>query len=214
MTLYRCVGFGVFLSGQRWSFRQHFSSAAALATVENDWLTATTDLWSNVTYGIETIYPTTTVFEKTRSYQLAIIPVTTPSGTIDKVVSVAAAEDSFTLAGTSANDGLPDQDALLVSLRTAGIGPNNRGRTNLPAPDETIVVGDVMNNTPATRVSTAMTALRASMAAGGHTQVLFNDTATGRDPVVGTTKPVTLCETDRVMRTQRRRVGSKPAQYV
>lgn len=214
MALYRCVAYGVFASGQRWSFRQNFSSAAALATVQNDWLTATTDLWTNGTYGIETVYPTTTVYDRARTYQLAVVTVATPTGPVDKVIATSAAEDAFTLPGTSANDGLPDQDALLVSLRTAGIGPNHRGRTNLPAPDETIVVGDVMNNTPATRVSTAMTALRASMAASGHTQVLMNDEVTARDPVVATIKPVTLCETDRVIRTQRRRVRKKAAQYV
>lgn len=205
---------GVYASGQKWTFRQNFSSSAALATVENDWLTAVTDLWINGTHGIETVYPTTTVMDRTRTYQLAIVPVTIGGVTVNKFVSVNAREDSFTLPGTSANDGLPDQDALLVSLRSDGVGPNHRGRTFLPAPDETIVVGDVMDNTPATRVSTAMTDLRAAMAAGGHTQELWNEKATHRDPVVGTLKPVTLCEVDRVMRTQRRRVRKKAAQYV
>jgi hypothetical protein len=52
------------------------------------------------------------------------------------------------------------------------------------------------------------------MAAGGHTQELWNEVVTTRDPVVGTLKPVNLCEVDRVIRTQRRRVEKKAGQYV
>jgi hypothetical protein len=52
------------------------------------------------------------------------------------------------------------------------------------------------------------------MAAAGHVQVIFNDKPTVLDPVTATTKPVTLCETDRVIRTQRRRVRKEAAQYV
>jgi len=214
MTLYRCVAYGVYASGQKWSFRQNFSSAASLTTVENDWLTAITSLWTDGTHGIETVYPTTTILDKTRTYQLAIVPVTIGGVTTDKFVSVNAREDAPSLAGTSANDGLPDQDSLLVSLRADGVGPNHRGRTFLPAPDETIVVGDTMNSTPATRVSTAMTALRSAMGAAGHTQELWNERATHRDPVVGTLKPVTLAEVDRVMRSQRRRIKKKAGLYV
>jgi hypothetical protein len=59
-----------------------------------------------------------------------------------------------------------------------------------------------------------MTALRTGMAAAGHVQVLLNRKPTKRDPVAGTTKPVTLCKTDRVQRTQRRRVRKELAQYV
>lgn len=214
MTLYRCTIKGVFASGRTWSVRQHFSSSATLATVESDWSAAVVDLYTNGTHGIQTLYPTTTIAELTQTYQLAVTPVTTSTGVVDKVLAVAVAQDTHSLAGTSANDGLPDQDAVLVSLRTAGVGPNHRGRTRLPACDETIVTGDIMGNTEATRVSAAMTALRAAMASAGHTQVLFNDKVSARDPIVATTKPVTLSETDKVIRTVRPRVRKEAAQYV
>ena len=209
MTLYRCEAHGVFASGRSWSWRQDFTSSAVIATVETDWKNATASLWTDVTHGLETLYPTTTVFNMTRTYQLAVI-----AGTPGKVIAQDVADDDFTHAGTSANDGLPDQNAVLVSLRAAGAGPNKRGRTYLPAIDETIVVGDVINNTPATRVTTAMTALRTAMAAAGHIQVIFNAHSTIRDPAIGTTKPIVLCKTDRVMRTQRRRVRKELALYV
>ena len=209
VALYTCTAHGVYTSGRTWSFRQHFVSSALLATVEFDWTTAAQAAWTDGTHGLQTLYPTTTVFNTTRTYSMVII-----AGTPGKIVATGAAEDGFTHAGTSANDGLPDQNAVLVSLRTATTGPNGRGRTYLPAVDETIVVGDVIGNTPATRVTTAMTALRTAMAAAGHIHVVWNDESTLRDPAIGTTKPVTSCKTDRVVRTQRRRVRKETAVYV
>lgn len=209
MTLYRCEAHGVFASGRLWSWGQDFTSSALLAAIEADWLSATNSLWTDGTHGIETLYPTTTIFESTKTYQLLVV-----AGTPGKVISVDLATDGFTLAGTSANDGLPDQNAVLVSLRAAGTGPNKRGRTYLPAIDETIVIGDMLGATPAGRVTTAMTALRTAMAAAGHVQVVFNDKTTLRDPAIGTTKPIVSCKTDRVIRTQRRRVRKEAAVYV
>jgi hypothetical protein len=209
MTLYECHAKGVYNSGRPWSFRQYFNSSATLATVSTDWSAQVTAAWTDGTHGLETLYPTTTSLEGTTTYQLAFTlgpPI---------VIIAAASLDTVSVhAGTSANDGLPDQDSTLVSLRTATAGPNGRGRTYLPAMDETIVVGDILGSTPATRVTTAMTALRTGMAAAGHVQVLLNRKPTKRDPVAGTTKPVTLCKTDRVQRTQRRRIRKELAQYV
>lgn len=209
MTLYRCEAHGVFASGRLWSFGQDFSSAAVLATIEADWLAATASLWTDGTHGLQTLYPTTTIFQSTKTYQLLIV-----AGTPGKIISTAIAQDGFTHAGTSANDGMPDQNAVLVSLRAAGVGPNQRGRTYLPACDETIVVGDLLGATPAGRVTTAMTALRTTMGAAGHVQVVMNDKTTLRDPAIGTTKTIVSCKTDRVIRTQRRRVRKEAAVYV
>jgi hypothetical protein len=213
MTLYRCVAYGIYTSGQKFSYRQNFSSSAALATIQADWVAALTDLYTNGSHGIETLYPTTTVVNLARTYQLAIVPRTRGGVTVDVFVATNAREDVVALAGTSSNDGLPDQDALLVTLFADGVGPNHRGRTFLPAVDETIVVGDVLGSTPATRVTTAMNALRTAMAGGGHTQELWNETSTIRDPIVGTLKPVIDAKTDRVQRSQRRRIRKKAAQY-
>jgi hypothetical protein len=208
MALFRCVASGVFASGRAWSFRQYFVSTAILATVQGDWLAQTVSAWTDGTHGLQTLYPTTTVYNRARTYQTALT-----LGPPIKVISTAIAENAFTHAGTSVADGLPDQDAVLVSLRSAGVGPNHRGRNSLPAVAEDIVVGDILGAVQATRVSTAMSALRIGMAAAGHVHVLVNLEASPRDPIVATTKPVVLCETDRVTRTQRRRVSKLPAQY-
>jgi hypothetical protein len=203
MTLYRCVAAGVYASGRRWSIRQYFVSSAVLATVETDWLAQIASLWTDGSHGLQTLYPTTTVLNETTTYQLS-----------PTLLATALVQDQPSHPGTSANDGLPDQNSILVSQRTAGVGQNNRGRTFLPAPDETIVVGDLLGSTPATRVSTAMSALRTGMGASGHIYVLLNTKVTKRDPVIGTTKTVTHCQTDRVIRSQRRRIEGDPAVYV
>lgn len=208
MALYRCVASGVYSSGRPWTFRQYFSSSAVLATIQADWAAQIAAAWTDGTHGLQTLYPTTTVLNRARTYQMFLT-----LGPPIKLKASAAAENAFTHAGTSANDGLPDQDAVLVSLRTAGVGVNNRGRNSLPACDETIVVGDILGSVQATRVSTAMTALRTGMAAAGHVHVILNERPTVHDPVTATTKPVTLCETDRVIRTQRRRVRKLNAIY-
>lgn len=209
MALYRCVAYGVYASGRPWSFRQNFSSAATVTAVQADWHAQIDSAWTNGAHGLETLYPTTTSLNLTRTYALFLT-----LGPPIKVKAGSAAQNTEALPGTSANDALPDQDAVVVSLRTAGVGVNNRGRTFLPAIDETVVVGDVIGATPATRVSTAMAALRTGMAAAGHVQVIFNDKPTVLDPVTATTKAVLLCETDRVVRSQRRRIRKEVAQYV
>lgn len=209
MSTYRCVAYGRYASGRTWTFRQYFTSSALLATVQTDWNAQLSDAWTNATHGLETLYPTTTVLDLSRTYQIALT-----LGPPVKLVSSYSDQNTLSLPGTSANDGLPDQDSVVVSLRTAGVGVNNRGRTFLPALDETIVTGDLIGSVQATRVTTAMTALRTGMAAAGHVHVILNDKATVHDPVVATTKPVTLCETDRVMRTQRRRARKNAAVYV
>jgi hypothetical protein len=209
MTTYRCVARGVYLSGRPWSFRQYFTSSAVLATVQSDWVAQTIAAWTDSSHGLNALYPTTTVFDRCDTYQIALT-----LGPPIKMIAAFQATDAFTHAGTATGDGLPDQDSVLVSLRTAGVGVNNRGRTFLPAIDETVVTGDVIGSSEATRVTTAMTALRTGMAAAGHVQVILNDKPTLHDPVIMTTKPVTSCETDRVVRTQRRRVRKLAAIYV
>ena len=141
MAIFRCVAKGVFLSGRTWSFRQYFTSSAVLATVQADWVAQTAAAWTDATHGLQTLYPTTTIYEQAVTYSMITLV-----GPPAKFVATQLAQNSFTHAGTSANDGLPDQDAVCVSLRTAGVGVNNRGRTKLPAIDETIVTGDIIGN--------------------------------------------------------------------
>lgn len=209
MTLFQCAASGVAPSGRPWSFRMHMSSAASVSQVELDWATQINSAWTNGSHGVDTLFPTATVLDLVKTSQLAIVTV----GAVQKLRATLIAQDVVSLPGTSANASLPDQNVILVSLRTATPGKEGRGRIHLPAPDETLVTAGEMGATPTTRVSTSIEALRAGMASAGHTPVVVTEVLTKIGTPVGTFKPITLVETDRVIRTLRGRVKSRAAVY-
>lgn len=207
MTIYRCKASGVFAGGSTWSFRQHFDSSAVIATIQADWFSQINSFWTNGTHGVETLYPTGTILDLTSTSALAGVPFR------------EGAHQSATaaLAGTSADDGLPEQNVILVSLRGADVGKKNRGRIHLPAPVETAAVGSELTNILGTRVSTAIGALYDGMRLAGHTPVVYNTKVSKVptvDPVAQTTKVIVTEEVDRILRTQRRRTRAKRAVYV
>lgn len=210
MTLFRCTASGIQPSGRAWSFRIYHSSSSSVATVEADWLTQVTSFWTNGSHGVETLFPTGTILEQTKTEQITVVTI---SG-VDKLRSVGQVFDNPALAGTSANASLPDQNVVLVSQRTAVPGREGRGRFHLPAPDETLVTAGEMGTTPTTRVTTASIALRTGMGGSGHTQVLVTAVKPKTGTAVGTTRAVTFEETDRVVRTLRGRVKSRKAVYL
>lgn len=201
---------GVQPSGREWSTRLHYSSTAALATVEADWLAQVTSFWTNGTHGVETLFPTGTTVAEVKTESLAVVTV----GAVDKIRATGLAFDLPALAGTSSNASLPDQNAVLVSLRSATPGREGRGRFHLPAPDETLVTTGELGNVPATRVTTASTALRTGMGAAGHTEIVLTYVKTKIGTPVGAFVVVTKEETDQVIRTVRGRVKTRPASYV
>lgn len=207
MTIYRCVASGVFASGETWSFRQHFDSAAAIATIQGDWFTQISSFWTNGSHGVETLYPTGTVLNLTSTAALSGVPFR----------EGAKQSATATLAGTGADDSLPEQVCILVSLRGADVGQRNRGRIHLPAPMETTATGGELGSTEGTRVSTAIGALYAGMRLAGHTPVVYNTKVSKVptvDPVPQTIKVIVTEEVDRVLRTLRPRTRSRRAVYV
>lgn len=204
MTQYRLTVHGVFPSGRAWSFRQHYSSAASIATILSDWTTAWETAWTTATTGLATLYPTGTVFTGTTAATL----VGTPYRETTKSVSAVSH------AGTASGDSLPETSAILVSRRTAMVGARNRGRTYLPAPSEVVQADSVMDATSTGHVSTSIDGVRTAMVGAGHTPVIYNTVESTADPVVQTNKTITAEETDRVLRTQRRRVRKAAAIYV
>jgi len=210
MTLFRCSMHGDQPSGRPWSLTLGVVSSASVSTVEADWATQATAAWTDGTHGLQTLFPTATTVTLLRTEQLHVVTI----GPIDKLRVQLIAEDTVALAGTSAQPSLPEQNTVLVPLRTSTPGREGRGRVHLPAPDETIVTAGELGSTQATRVSTAMEALRAGMAAAGHVPSLITAVKTTTGTTVGTTKPIVLVETDRIIRTMRIRNKSRAAVYV
>lgn len=207
MTLYRCTASGVQPSGRSWSMRLHFTSTASLATLNTDWAAQINSFWTNGSHGVETLFPTGTTLTQTKVESLTVVAV----GTVNKVRATGQAFTVATLAGTSANAALPDQNTLLVSLYSATPGREGRGRFHLPAPDETLVTTGEIDATSATRAHTAATAIRTGMASAGHTEVILTYVKTKIGTAVGTFEVVTSETADRVIRTLRGRVKSRPA---
>lgn len=210
MTLFKCSAIGVSPSGRQWSFGIHFSSGGTAASVEVDWLAQIDSMWLNGSHGIETLFPVATVLETTRTAQLAVVTV----GALQKIRETAVTTDNPALPGTSVNASMPDQNTILVSLRTGLPGREKRGRIHLPAPDVTLVTNSQLGSVPATRVSTALNALLVGMAGAGHQPILLVTSVTKIGTAVGTTTNITTAETDRVIRTVRARNKREKAVYI
>lgn len=210
MTLFRCTASGLQPSGRPWSIRLHFSSTSSVASVNTSWTAAVSDLWTNGTYGADLLFPPATTVTEAKTEELTVVTI----GAVDKLRSVAQTFSVLALAGTSPSPGLPDQNVVLVSLRTATPGREGRGRIHLPGPREDLVTAGLFSSTYATRVSTACAAVRTAMAAAGHVQAVVTYAKTKAGTPVGSFRVVNLEETDEVVRTLRGRVKSRKAIYV
>ena len=204
MTQYRLTFEGVYPSGRKWSIRQHYVSAASLATILADWKTQWEAAWTTATTGLATVYPTGTIFNLVTAAELTGTPYREGLKS-----SIAVSH-----AGTASGDSLPEGSAIVVSRRTAAVGGRNRGRSYLPAPSEAVQVDNLIDVTSAGHISTSVNGVRTAMVAAGHTPVVYNVKASTADPVVQTNKTITLEEVDRQLRSQRRRVRKAAAQYV
>lgn len=213
MTLFRCTASGPLPSGQTWSFRIHFTSGSSVTTVQSDWNTAIVAAWNTITNPIKVLYPAGTVLETSKTEQLTVVSV---GGTppVNKLRAVAIASNNPAIAGTSANPAMNDQDALLVSLRGTVPGRAGRGRIHLPAPDRTLVTTSEVDATTATHVSTAINGVLSAMSSAGHSACVVNYTVTSTGTPVGSTNPINLAETDRVLRSARVRSKGRRAVYL
>lgn len=212
MTTYRCSAHGVLPSGESWSVRIHFLSGASVTAVEGDWHTAFGAAWDTIANPLKAIYPTATVYEGTKTEALSLVTLAGPPP-VDKLRATAIAATAASIAGTSANPALPDQNCILVSLRSTLPGKVNMGRVRLPAPDQTLVTTGSISSTVAGHVSTAINGVFTSMLAAGHTPAVVTYTQTKAGRVVGTTSALTTAETDEVIRTVRIRAKSRKAVY-
>ena len=194
---------GVFPDGRTWSNRLTLANTAATAGLLATWSTAVTNFWTDATHGVQTLYPVGTVLNQTSA---AVLDSGMREG--EKLFQ------TLSLPGTNVGDGLPDQDAILVSLRGTAVGKKNRGRMYLPGPADTVAIVGEMDNTSTTRVSTAIKALFNDMRAAGSTFYVYNAKASVHDPIPFTLKVISDEKVDRFIRSQRRRQEKNRAIYV
>jgi len=132
MTVYKHAFTGTLPAGDVFSFGWHDSNSIGLGashTLATAWIN---DLWSGVllTPGIGTVMEPGVVVTKVTTYALdALVPYHT----------TAIAATDLALPGGSAADSLPQDLAVVVSMRTATPGRRGRGRIYLPAPNTTVL---------------------------------------------------------------------------
>jgi len=204
MTQYRLTVSGTFGNGRKWSLRQHYVSAASLATILADWKTQWEAAWTTATTGLATLMASTTTFTGVSAAELTGNPYREGLKTANAVSHV----------GTGTGDSLSSHDAILVSRRGAAVGARNRGRSYLPAPCEAAQVDGVLTTTDSGHASTSINAVRTAMVAAGHTPVIYNTKTSVADPFIQNNKTITSEEVDRVLRSQRRRTEKQVAIYV
>jgi hypothetical protein len=126
MTIYLHRVSGVCPAGDIFSFGWHSNTPLALASTHANAVTWTNGLWggAGTAPGIGAQYPVGLHVTKVTTYQLD--PVTSKT--------VGVLEDDMDLPGTSVDNSLPQDVAVVVSLRTADPSRKGRGRFYLPAP--------------------------------------------------------------------------------
>lgn len=210
MTLYRCIAKGTLPSAQGWSIRMEFNSAAAITTVEADWLAHVDGAWTLGASALQAFYPVNVVLQTTRTEQLQLFHLAGPPPK-DVLRVVAVQEDNPALPGTSTHPSVPDTSCVLVKLPTNDPGREGAGRIHLPGPDQTLVTGSEMDAVTAGHISTAIIGVITNMATSGHTAVKVTYNVTKIGTPVGTTKNLTTAETDRILRASRFRNRSRVA---
>jgi len=133
VTLFSARAEGALPGGERWSIGWHFTGAADLVAALNAASLVIGTIWTGGTSaapGVELHYtPSTTV----SSVVVYIIDPVTHHAT-------KKLENALSLVGGGTGSPLPQETAVVATLRTDGVGPSARGRIFMPAP----VVGDVL----------------------------------------------------------------------
>ncbi len=176
MTDYKVKVHGALAGGRAYSWAWFITSSQTPSALETTMAAALTDYWSNGTYGVNTLYNSSTTLDT--------FDVITLDGTFRET---AKQSHSLSLAGTSSDAPLADDSTLVVQKRSTGLRRNQRGYTHFPALVEGTLSGGLYQTTPRNRYGTAVTALLAAIAADGSTMFVH----TGARETVGGVAPYT-----------------------
>lgn len=191
MALYLLRASGVWEESEVFNFGLHVTSSAATAAVADSWSLALTEAWSGSgtpTGALNAAYSTGVRIDTATA---ALLTQTSGQQT-------ARADVAVNLVGTSAEDSLPPQIAVVVSLRTELANRAGRGRFYLPAPATNACTAGRLTTAIQTNIVNAMTRMFSALDAAGATPVLFS-----RTTFANTT--ITSFNVGDVFDTQRRR---------
>lgn len=203
MADYYCQVQGTFSTDLAWSFGAHVTSNQAEATLATTWNNAWVNAWTNATYGLQTLYPTSTEFTGTS--------VATLNATMHEVSKTRLADAA---PGTAAGDTLPYINAVVISMRSTSIQKHGRGRMYLPALEETHVNGDIVIPAATAQIKTAVEAVFSAVTADGSTFFVTNKKPLkDGTPAYGKTVITSWLVSNKPAR-QSRRVKKVPALYI
>lgn len=196
MSDYKLMMHGHYASGRPWSTGLHLTSSAVPSALLTTWSAAVTDWWTNGSHGMDTLIPTTTILDSCE--------VITLNGSMKYLTRTGPT--ALALAGTSSDTGGADIVSPVLSLRTANLGPGERGRMKLPSIVEGAISNGEVASTPQARMGTAGQALWAALTSDGSTWFLYNRQVTIEKPTAFTKSIVLTVKCSNVLGTVRRRV--------
>lgn len=192
MSFYRLTARGHLQGGEIFAFTLHCQNiSGTLSGAAAAWHTALGLLWNGVATPADSIKQ---LISTTVGIDASVVDQLNPlNGKNDTQLTTAE-----TLVGTDANQSLPNQDSVCVTLRTAKATKAGRGRFYLPPFGEDTVTGGVLNATARGQVATAAQKMVQSLNGAGYTVGVFHRATILQDAVVSV-------DVGNVVNTQRRR---------
>lgn len=201
-TDYYAQLFGTFAGDIPWSFGWHINSTESETGLLATWVAAMTDTWTNGTYGIETLFPSTT---------------TTTLATVATLNSnqheLSKSRSTLAIVGTGTGTQLPFDNAEVLSLRQTGIRRGQRGRTYLPAMLDTVLTAGFVNSTAGDRIRDAFRAAQSSIISAGGNLYTFNRKPWKDGTPAFTKQALTIIDVSNKVGVRRHRLNHTPAQY-
>lgn len=192
MTFYRLTAKGHLPQGEVFSFTLHCQNIGGTTSGAGAaWHTALGLLWNGVASPADSIK------------QCIPTSIGIDASVVDALDALTGKNDeqlvtAETLVGTNATDPLVNQDAVVVSLRTAKATKAGRGRFYLPPFGEDQTTAGLLLATPRGQVATAAQKMVQSLNGAGYTVGIFHRSSITQDAVVSV-------DVSNVVGTQRRR---------
>lgn len=184
MTTFLVRYSGLLASGEHWSTGVHVSGSGSASDVVSAATTAAAALWTDVGGA----YPTATTLDLVTVYEL------------DDSTGKAVSRDEATLthAGTDVGKPMPQEVAVVASLRTSAVGPKGRGRLYLPGPSATaLTTSGRLDSTVQGNFATGVAGMLSSLLGAAFTPILFTPGQPNR--------PIGVIDIGDVFDSQRRR---------
>jgi len=164
MPNFRCQINGTLGGSLPWSTALHVSGAIAEGTLSTDFTTATTNLWTTETDGLQNFMSADVVVTGTL--------VTTLNATMHQTTGTEATLD---IAGTDDNASLPWNISEVVTLRSPQRTKWGHGRMFLPPFAEDQIVAHVIKSATCTAVAGVFDTFFAALVAAGTTPFIYNE---------------------------------------